>query len=149
MAGGAASVTHVDTQKRALKRCLTNHALNNQRVDHRDLLRKDVVRFLDPVPTRARRYGAVIVDPPPTREGDTQSGALGPVSLAAKASALVEPGGWVLCFFHHDARTWDALESAVRAAAGRELKVIWRGRSGSDFPETDERRTLRLSCFQC
>ncbi len=148
MAGGAASVTHVDTQKRALKRCLANHELNDQRVDHRDLVREEVVQFLARSASGKRRYGGVIIDPPPTREGSTQVGSLGPMSLAAKASSLLEPGGWLLCFFHHDERSWDELESAVGVAVGRSLKVLWRGQPGIDFPEPDQRRTLRLSCFE-
>ncbi len=148
MAGGASSVTHVDSQKRALKRCVTNHELNQQRVDHRDLLCEDVPRFMAKARAGSRRFGGIIVDPPPTREGNTQSGALGPISLAAEACELLEPGGWVLCFFHHDDRSWEELETAVGTATGRELRILWRGRSGPDFPEEDERRALRLSSFQ-
>ena len=148
MAGGALSVTHVDTQKRALKRCVTNHELNGQRVDHRDLVNEDVVRFMARAATGRRRYGGVVIDAPPTREGSPQAGKLSPISLAGEASKLVEPGGWMLCFFHHDPRSWDELEEAVSAVVGRRLKVQWRGRSGIDFPELDERQTLRLSSFE-
>jgi 23S rRNA (cytosine1962-C5)-methyltransferase len=147
MAGGAASVTHVDTQKRALKRCAANHALNSQRVDHRDLVCEDVLRYLAKAAGGRRRYGGAIVDPPPRREGSTQTGALSPAALAAKLAGVVEPGGWILCFFHHDERSWAELEAGVCEAVGRPLRVCWRGRSGSDFPEADERRALRLSSF--
>lgn len=148
MAGGAASVTHVDTQKRALKRCAANHALNSQRVDQRDLICEDVLRFLARAADGRRRFGGAIVDPPPRREGSTQTGALSPALLAAKLATLVEPGGWILCFFHHDERSWEELEAGVCAAAGRPLRVCWRGLSGSDFPEADQGRTLRLSSFE-
>lgn len=147
MAGGAQAVTHVDTQKRALKRCAANHALNDQHVDHRDLVCEDVLRFLGKAGTGTRSYGGVIVDPPPNREGKTQEGKLSAIALAAKVRPLVEPGGWILCFFHHDERSWDDLEQAVFEAVGTELDVTWRGQSGSDFPEEDERRRLRLSSF--
>lgn len=148
MAGGAASVTHVDTQKRALKRCETNHALNAQPLDRRDLVREDVPRFVKRAAEGARRYGGVIVDPPPSRADGIQTGELSPLGLASKVAALVEPGGWILCFFHHDERSWDELEARACASSGRELEVVWRGRSGTDFPEADERRALRLSAFQ-
>ncbi len=46
MAGGARGVIHVDTQKRALKRCSENHRLNGQRTDARDLKRLDVPTML-------------------------------------------------------------------------------------------------------
>ncbi len=147
MAGGAKSLTHVDTQKRALKRCAANHARNAQHVDHRDLVCEDVLRYLGRTGTIERRYGGVIVDPPPNREGNTQSGSLSTISLAAKVHPMMEAGGWILCFFHHDARSWDELEHAVFEAVGHKLPVLWRGTSGSDFPEGDARRRLRLSSF--
>jgi 23S rRNA (cytosine1962-C5)-methyltransferase len=147
MAGGARSLTHVDTQKRALKRCGANHALNAQHVDHRDLVCEDALRFLGRALSGSRRFGGVIVDPPPNREGKRQGGNLSPIALAAKTLPLVEPGGWILCFFHHDERSWDELEAGGFEAVGTELDVTWRGQSGSDFPEVDEHRRLRLSSF--
>lgn len=148
MAGGAASVTHVDTQKRALRRCEDNHRLNNQRIDHRDLVCQDVAQFLKGAAGGKRRFGGIIVDPPPSREDGRQEGELSPIGLSAQVNALLQPGGWSLCFFHHDQRCWDELEAEYIEASGQELEVVWRGRSGTDFPEVDERRALRLSTFQ-
>jgi 23S rRNA (cytosine1962-C5)-methyltransferase len=147
MAGGASSVTHVDTQKRALKRCEANHMLNGQRVDKRDLVREEVLRFLKRAGQGKRRYGGVIVDPPPVGSGGRQEGPLSPIGLAAPCAALVAPEGWLLFFFHHDERSWDELEARVCESAACSLRSIWRGRSGEDFPEVDERRALRLSAF--
>ncbi|MDF1561485.1 MAG: class I SAM-dependent methyltransferase [Deltaproteobacteria bacterium] len=148
LAGGAASVTHVDSQRRALERCAANHALNAQRSDARDRVREDVPRFLRRAARGERRFGGVILDPPPGPEDGAQRDALTPLALAGPCAALVERGGWILVFFHHDPRSWDELEEAFAASAKRPLEVLWRGRSGSDFPEAEEKRTLRLSAFR-
>ncbi len=148
MAGGAASITQVDSQKRALKRCLANHALNAQRVDARDLICEDVPKFLKRSSRGKRRYGGVILDPPPGREDGDQTGRLSPLGLAKATAALVETEGWILVFFHHDPRSWGVLEALFSKASERKLEAIWRGRSGSDFPEADETRALRLSAFR-
>ena len=147
-AGGALSVTHVDTQKRALKRCQANHALNSQTLDPRDLVREDVIKHLRTAKTRSRRYGGVIVDPPPQKQGSRQASRLTPIGLAAMVSSVLDSEAWVLCFFHHDERSWDELEGQFCEAAQRALVPVWRSRSGADFPEDDERRTLRLSAFR-
>ncbi len=141
MAGGALGVTHVDTQKRALRRCEENHRLNDQAIGSRDLQRQDVRKMLRQAVRSSRRFGGVIVDPPPAVAGN----ALTPMSLAPLLSKVIAPGGWVLCFFHHDSRSWDVLEAATTDGLGWPSKVIWRGRSGSDFPESSPERDLRLS----
>jgi hypothetical protein len=61
---------------------------------------------------------------------------------------MLEKGGWMLCFFHHDRRRWSELDAEVMALAERPLSLVWHGTSGPDFPESDERRVLRLSAFR-
>jgi 23S rRNA G2069 N7-methylase RlmK/C1962 C5-methylase RlmI len=148
MAGGAKAVTHVDTQKRALGRCQDNHRLNGQRTDARDLERLDVTKMLRKAAAARRTFGGVIVDPPPPGVGGaTASGAETPIGLASAIAPVVAPGGWVLCFFHHDPRAWDELEAGMAEALGRACEPLWRGRSGADFPESTPERDLRLSAL--
>ncbi len=144
MAGGALGVTHVDTQKRALRRCEQNHGLNDQAIGSRDLQRQDVRKMLRQAARSSRRFGGVIVDPPPAVAGN----ALTPMSLAPLVGRVIAPGGWMLCFFHHDKESWDVLEATTAEALGRPSKVIWRGCSGDDFPESVPERDLRLSVLQ-
>ena len=153
MSGGALSVTHVDTQKRALERCRENHRLNDQRIDDRDLMRVNVYQHFRKAAARRRRYGGIIVDPPPLKElkvakSDRTPGGRGVLSLVPTLSAMLDSRAWMLCFFHHDSRSWDELESEVLALAERPVEPIWRASSGADFPEEDETRALRLSAFQ-
>jgi 23S rRNA (cytosine1962-C5)-methyltransferase len=145
MAGGAHSVVHVDTQKRALKRCAFNHQLNEQHIDARDLVRQDVPQFLRAA--AGQEMGGIIVDPPPVA-GVRDAANLSPIRLAKSVAALLASGGWVLCFFHHDSRSWDELEEAFCESAGVPLQSIWRSQSGSDFPESDDALALRLSAFK-
>lgn len=149
MSGGALSVTHVDTQKRALKRCAHNHEKNQQLVDSRDLICQDVPKYLAKLAKSKRRFGGVIVDPPPYKPGSrSDMRNLNAVGLSLAAMAGLSEGGWMLSFFHHDPRTWDELEAAVSERCGRELEVLWRAKSGPDFPEEQESTALRLSVFR-
>ena len=59
---------------------------------------------------------------------------------------MLGPGGWLLCFIHHDRRARDTIEAEIAAAAGG-LEVLWRGGAGPDFPEPDPARALRVTAF--
>ncbi len=146
MAGGAKSVTHVDTQKRALRRCQENHKANGQKADARDCERMDVEKMLRKAAAKKRRFGGIIVDPPPP--GVRGQVVSTPVSLAPLLGAVCAEGAWILCFFHHDERSWDELEEAMAEGLGRECEPIWRGRSGGDFPEDSLSTDLRLSALR-
>ncbi len=145
IAGGARSVIHVDTQKRALARCQENHRLNDQRTDARDLERVDAVKMLRKAATSGRRFSGIIVDPPPPGVGAGDVAT--PISLAPYLANVAEPGAWILCFFHHDPRSWDELEAVMGNSLDRPYEPIWRGRSGPDFPESTAERDLRLSAL--
>jgi len=150
--GGARSVTHVDSQRGALRRCRRNHELNNVPVDDRDLVRLNIYQHLRRASARRRRFDAIIVDAPPYSEhaarADRTPGPRGIDALAPLTAPLLDPGGWVLCFFHHSQRSRADHERAFCDAAGVPLHVIWRGTSDLDFPEADERNKLRLTAFE-
>lgn len=150
-AGGAARVTHVDAVRSALELCRENHQQNGVPVDDRDLVRVNVYQHLRKAGAGRRRFDAVIVDPPPlkaiAKRTDRTPGGHGIHGLAPLVTRLLEPGGWVVCLFHHDPRSHDALEAEFQAAAAVPLEVMWRGTSGDDFPETEPTRKLRVSAF--
>jgi 23S rRNA (cytosine1962-C5)-methyltransferase len=137
MAGGALSVVHVDSQKRALRRCRANHQLNDQRIDDRDLVRDDVYKWLGRCARSERRFGGIIIDPPPTPGRD----ALGDLRrLVERATAVLDSEGWLLLFLHRGI----ALDAALTGG----LEVVWTGESGLDFPETDPGHKLRFAALR-
>lgn len=153
MAGGALSVTHVDTQKRALSRCAVNHRLNDQRIDARDLVRMDVAKYVRSLSGSARNparsFAGVVIDAPPLpAHAHVDAEGLSPIGLARGVCQAVELGGWILVFFHHDARSWDVLEEAFCKASACRLSPQWRSQSGIDFPQSHQEQDLRLSAFR-
>jgi 23S rRNA (cytosine1962-C5)-methyltransferase len=150
-AGGALGVTHVDSVKSALERCRANHRLNNQSVDDRDFVRANVYQHMRRASLKRKRFDAIVVDPPPIKgvatTTDRTPGGRGVETLAPKAASMLEPDGWMLCFFHHTDATREDLEQQVITNAEVPLEVRWRGTSGSDFPESDPSRKLRLTAF--
>lgn len=150
-AGGARQVVHVDSHRGALDWCRANSALNGLTVDERDLARMNIYQHIRRAQAGRQRYGAIILDPPPgpeqPRPKDRTPGRRGPLALAPLAARMLEPGGWLLCFFHRDARERAALEAEVAGGDGR-LEIRWRGESGPDFPDAPHRK-LRVSAWTC
>lgn len=150
IAGGARSVTHIDSRRAALEACRRNHELNQQHVDDRDLVRLNVHQHLRRQSAGRQRFGGILLDAPPLSElaskSDRTPGPRGAAGLAPLAARMLEPGGWLLCFFHHGAPRAE-LEDQVLAASEVPLEILWRGESGDDFPSEDPTRTLRLTAF--
>lgn len=145
LAGDARSVVHVDQQKRGLARARANHALNDQRIDDRDLVRDDVYRVLRKAATRGQRFGAVVIDAPPVVP---RRGARGQdlARLVPRARAVLADDGWILCTFNRRHVTTVDYEAGILEACP-DLRVIARGTSGIDFPEADPERKLRFAVF--
>ncbi len=150
-AGGALGVTHVDSVRAALERCRANHLLNGQAVDDRDLVRINVYQHMRRASAKRKRFGAIIVDPPPligiATKTDRTPGGRGVRTLAPMAAKMLEPAGWMMCFLHHTEATQESFEQQVLRDAEVPLEVLWRGASGSDFPEQEASRKLRLTAF--
>jgi 23S rRNA (cytosine1962-C5)-methyltransferase len=148
--GGARSVTHVDSHRGALDWCRVNSELNSIPVDDRDLARMNIYQHLRRGQAGRQRYDAILLDPPPgpaePRHKDRTPGQRGVAALAPLCARMLAPGGWLLCFFHHDRRERDAIEEEIARTA--ELEVCWRGQSGPDFPEPDPARALRVTAFE-
>jgi 23S rRNA (cytosine1962-C5)-methyltransferase len=134
LAGGALSSLHVDSQKRALRRCRANHELNEQTVDARDLVCEDVFKWLKQSAKGRARFGGIIIDPPPTAGRSPAQDLERSVGLAR---GLMEPGGWLLVFLHRGQQ--------VPSIAG--MRLIWEGTSGIDFPESEPARKVRFAAL--
>ncbi len=148
-AGGARGVTHMDMQKRALRRVRTNLELNELRVDARDLIAGDLYVHLRRMAKGSRRFDGIILDPPPQVPG---RGAHRPSgqdyeTLLPATLPLLSPGGWLLCFFSRRNQSQATCEAAIQDAASVPLEVIHRGTSGDDFPEADANAKLSFSAF--
>jgi 23S rRNA (cytosine1962-C5)-methyltransferase len=149
--GGARSVVHVDSTASALAACRENHALNGVPCDDRSLARVNVYQHLRRQQAGRQRCGGILLDPPPL-EGlalrtDRTPGGRGVLALVPLVTRMLEPGGWLLCLFHHQAHSHDELDQSVQRASRVPLTVIWRGQSGPDFPEGDPHRKLRMTAF--
>jgi len=149
-AGGARGVTHVDTQQSSLSRAQENHRLNELAMDARDLLCGDVYFHLPRAARSGRRFGGIILDPPPKvpERGWHKPEGQDLAKLASLCGPLLEPGGWLLCFMHRASGRREAVEAEIQEAAGVPLQVIWRGTSGEDFPELELEAKLRLTAFR-
>jgi 23S rRNA (cytosine1962-C5)-methyltransferase len=149
-AGAARSVTHVDTQGRQLERALRNHQLNDQPIDHRDLVAGDCFRML--AKTR-RRFGGIILDPPPRLPGRRASG-VDPQNyrkLLGLALPRLTEDGWLTCFFNRRGSTVAAdVERVLEVAQALEIDLELDGtqHSGEDFHEPDETQRLRVAWFR-
>jgi 23S rRNA (cytosine1962-C5)-methyltransferase len=147
--GGARGVTHMDMQKRALRRIRTNLELNGQRADGRDLMHGDLYAHLRKMAKGSRRFDGIILDPPPQVPG---RGAHRPAgqdyeTLLPATLPLLSPDGWLLCFFSRRNKSQDACERAILDTAGLPLEVMVRGTSGEDYPENDPSAKLAFSAF--
>jgi len=142
-AAGAASVMHVEEQKRKHDRIRANHAANESRVDDRDLVAEDAYRFLRRAQRRAERFDGVVLDPPPFAPGRAGTPGQDLATLAPLAASVVRPGGWLLCLLHRlDAARRVLEEDVVRLVPGS--REIARGTSDLDFPELDPFAKLRF-----
>lgn len=146
--GGARSVVHVDSQRSALQRLRNNYELNQLRIDDRDLVRLNIYQHLRKAAAKRQVYQGIILDCPPYyAHHDRTPGERGVFAVAKHASEMLAPGGWLLCFFHHLQEERGQLESKVMDTCAGGLSVLWRGESGSDFPEDDPMRKSRMTAF--
>jgi len=147
--GGARSVTHVDSQASALDRLRRNYRLNELRIDDRDLVRLNIYQHLRKRGAQRQHYDGIIIDSPPyAPHKDRTPGERGVFALARLARAMLAPGGWMLCFFHHLPEPRDELEAKIVRDCGGDLQIAWRGESGEDFPETSPAHKSRMTAFR-
>lgn len=148
-AGGARWVTHLELQKRQLRRIKANLRLNKLPVDDRNLISADLYTYLRRMTGKAM-VDAIVLDPPPVVPARGTHAPRGQdyETLVPLAMPLLAPGDWLLCFFHRRGRPLADCEGEVLAVAGRRLQVLWRGTSGVDFPEQSADSKLRFTAFR-
>ena len=149
-AGGARSVVHLDKKRGPLDLARENHRVNGLPVDGRGFLAGDVYQHLPRAARSGASFDAIILDPPPRvhrRKGATGAASQDFAELTRLSTALLDSGGWLLCFFHRFDRGRAAFEAEVLESAICPLSVLWRGGSGEDFPEPNPEHALRVTAF--
>ena len=149
-AGGARSVVHLDKKRGPLDLARENHRVNGLPVDGRGFLAGDVYQHLPRAARSGASFDAIILDPPPRvhrRKGATGAASQDFAELTKLSTALLDSGGWLLCFFHRFDRGRAAFEAEVLESAICPLSVLWRGGSGEDFPEPNPEHALRVTAF--
>ena len=149
--GSALDVYHVDRSKEVLPRIRDNYTLNGLELDNRDVVRGDLYRHLTKAVEKGHRFDGIILDPPPkVYSGHRKQAIRGQdfPHLTTLCGALLNPGGWMMCFFHRFEMSLAEFEGQVETHAKRALEPIWRCTSGLDFPEPDPDRKLRVTVYR-
>ena len=149
-AGQARWVRHLELQKRQVGRIRRNLERNGLPVDDRNLVREDLYKHLRRAGRKEVAVDAIVLDPPPKVPARGSHAPPGQdfETLAPLCTALLAPGGWLLCFFHRRDVPRERYEAQVFEASPRPLQVLWRGTSGDDFPEADPEAKLRFTAFE-
>ena len=137
LAGGAASVTSVDSSRRAMDMVERNVALGGFEPSLHTSVCGDAIDYLKSVPEG--EYDLIIVDPPAfAKHRGALSNALRAYQrLNAAAIARVAPGGFVFCFSCSQVVDKEAFALAVFSAAaesGRSVRILDRLNQGPDHP---------------
>lgn len=149
--GGAKRVIHLDKAKHPLMLARENHRLNGLPINERSFIAGDVYRHLPRAARGGAQFDGIVLDPPPCvprQWRKNHPGAQDFARLTRLTTKLLAPGGWLLCFFHRFDRSRAEFEAEVMAHAAYDLRVLWRGTSGPDFPELDPERKLRVTAFE-
>ncbi len=138
VAGGAASAHLVDRSGEALALAHQAASLNGV-ADKVTSESGEVFGVMERLAKDGQRYGVVIADPPAfvKSKRDLTTGAKGYRKVARLASALVEPGGFLLCAScsHHMPADNFADEVAHGIGLnGRSARVLWSHGAGPDHP---------------
>jgi 23S rRNA (cytosine1962-C5)-methyltransferase len=139
LAGGAKSVTAVDSSERALKLVLENMKLNKLPLEKITLLSKDVFRQLRKFRDQARKFDLIVLDPPkfaPTAS-QVKKATRGYKDINLLALKLLNPGG-ILVTFSCSGGVDTALFQKIVAGAvidsGVSAKIIRRLEQSPDHP---------------
>lgn len=149
MAGAAASVLHIDTQRSYLDFANQNHALNQLRMDERGFVRGDIYQLLPKAARRSHLFSGIILDAPPRVPPRSNRRPIGQdlKRLTKLCIPMLAPEGWLLCFIHRQQPRLRSTEQDVYSASPAPLRVLWRGESGLDFPEYEVIDKLKFVAF--
>jgi len=116
--GGAAAVTGVDLDEKAVELAKKNANLNNLRIQH---VHADAFAYLRQMQTNRRLYDVVVLDPPKFVAGrdDFHEGARKYVDLNTLGMTVLKPGGLLLTCSCSGSVSRDDFMGMVKAAANR------------------------------
>lgn len=116
--GGAAAVTGVDLDEKAIELAQKNAHLNDLRIQH---VHADAFAYLRQMQTNGRLYDVVVLDPPKFVAGrdDFHEGARKYVDLNTLGMAVLKPGGLLLTCSCSGSVSRDDFLGMVKAAANR------------------------------
>jgi 23S rRNA (cytosine1962-C5)-methyltransferase len=137
-AGGAASALLVDRAAEPLALAARAAAAGGL-ADRLETRQEDGFAALEALAREGRRFGVVTADPPAfvKSKKTLASGAKGYRKMARLASALVEPGGVLLCgscSHHMDEALFLQEVTHGLGQAGRTGRLLWRHGAGPDHP---------------
>lgn len=132
---GAASVTSVDSSKKAIEQLETNLSLNNFGQQHSSVCR-DVMEYLK---TETFDYDLVVLDPPAFAKNirNRHNALQAYKRLNYSVISRIQKGGILFTFSCSQVVDALAFEGAVRAAAidcGRQIRILHRMRQPEDHP---------------
>lgn len=116
--GGAAAVTGVDLDEKAIELARKNANLNELRIQH---VHADAFGYLRQMQTNGRSYDIVVLDPPKFVAGrdDFHQGARKYVDLNTLGMSVLKPGGLLLTCSCSGSVSRDDFMGMVKAAANR------------------------------
>lgn len=116
--GGAAAVTGVDLDEKAIEMARKNAHLNELRIQH---VHADAFAYLRQMQTNGRSYDVVVLDPPKFVAGrdDFHEGARKYVDLNTLGMSVLRPGGLLLTCSCSGSVSRDDFMGMVKAAANR------------------------------
>ncbi len=126
--GGAISVVNVDSSKAVLKRARRNYELNSLPVEPQAFSLMDARRKIRSWTSRAKKFGALIVDPPPRMPGG-MSGMQWLESNIQDLLALLEPAGIMIVIAHEPSLGWHDFQNRL-GISGRRIYPdpdVWPG----------------------
>ena len=139
LAGGAQTVTAVDTAEGALEFLKENAELNGFDLDRLEVIPNDVFKQLRLFRDQGRSFDVIILDPPkfaPTRQ-QVKPAARGYKDINLLAAKLLNPGGVLFTFSCSggvDAQLFQQIVAGAALDAEVDLQVVGRMSQASDHP---------------
>jgi 23S rRNA (cytosine1962-C5)-methyltransferase len=139
LAGGAASVTAIDSSSEALRMAEENLRLNDLPGDRASFLEGDVFQELRKFRDSRRSFDLIVLDPPKFAQTAAQAerAARGYKDINLLAFKLLRPGGLLVTFSCSGGISEDLFQKIVAGAAldaGIEAQIVQRMHQGADHP---------------
>jgi 23S rRNA (cytosine1962-C5)-methyltransferase len=139
LAGGAVSVTNVDTSSAAVELADRNTDLNALDVTRVESVTDDVFSYLRACRASGRQFDIIVLDPPRfvASRGHLKRGSRGYKDINWVAMQILRPGGLLFTFSCSGLVSRDLFQKILFGAAidaGRDVQIIGQLSQGSDHP---------------